>query len=187
MTPHEPPAYAASIGRILSGFDWSSVEALAEALGKTWDDGKQLFLCGNGGSAANAMHLANDLIYGIAKNGGQGMRVTALPSNAAVVTCLGNDLGYECIFSHQLSVLGSPGDVLIVFSGSGNSPNILRALETADGLGMGTYAILGFSGGKAKELAQHPIHFPIDDMQIAEDLQMIVGHMLMKILSARPR
>jgi D-sedoheptulose 7-phosphate isomerase len=131
------------------------------------------------------VHLANDFIYGIAKDSGIGLKAQALPANSSVITCLANDEGYEHIFSIQLETLASQGDILIALSGSGNSPNILRALEKAGMLGMRSYAILGYSGGSAKSLADVAIHFPIDDMQIAEDLQLVVGHMIMQWLSAQ--
>jgi D-sedoheptulose 7-phosphate isomerase len=85
-------------------------------------------------------------------------------------------------FAAQLRVYARPGDLLLALSGSGNSPNILRALETANSMGMRTFAILGYSGGKAKEMADVAIHFPVDDMQIAEDLQLVTGHMIMQSL-----
>ena len=167
--------------------DWSDVAELADALRRCWQDRRQLFLCGNGGSAANAVHLANDFLYGVAKADGRGLRVTALTANSAVMTCLGNDIGYADIFSQQLSVLAEPGDLLLAFSGSGNSPNIVKALERARELHMTSYAILGYSGGKCLTLADHPIHFPVDDMQVSEDLQVMIGHMLMQELSQHPR
>ena len=86
----------------------------------------------------------------------------------------------------QLAVQARKGDVLIALSGSGNSPNIVKALEQAKTMGMRSYAILGYSGGKAKSLADVAIHFAVDDMQISEDLQLIVGHMLMQWLYANP-
>lgn len=101
-----------------------------------------------------------------------------------MITSLANDEGYETVFALQLRVFARPGDVLICFSGSGNSPNILRALEAAREIGMGSYAVLAFTGGKAKALTDRPIHLEIDDMQIAEDVQLIIGHMLMQKLSA---
>jgi D-sedoheptulose 7-phosphate isomerase len=163
------------------------VEKLAEELHDCWQARRQVFLCGNGGSAGNAIHLANDFLYGISKMRGSGLRVTALPANSSVLTCLANDEGYEDIFSLQLAVQGQPDDVLIVLSGSGNSENIVRALKQAREMKMKTYAILGYSGGKAKALADVPIHFAIDDMQISEDLQLVVGHMIMQWLySKRP-
>ena len=100
------------------------------------------------------------------------------------MTCLGNDIGYENIFSFQLETLGAKGDILIALSGSGNSPNILNAINAAKRMGIKSYAILGFNGGKCLSLADVSIHFPVNDMQIAEDLQLITGHMLMQQFKA---
>jgi D-sedoheptulose 7-phosphate isomerase len=147
-----------------------------------WKNNKQLFICGNGGSAGNAIHLANDYLYGISPKSPPAMRVTALTANSSILTCLGNDVGYDAIFSEQLKTLGQSGDSLLVFSGSGNSPNVVEAIKTAKTLGITSYAIVGFSGGKCKELADHSIHIELDDMQISEDFQCIVGHMVMQWL-----
>ena len=95
-------------------------------------------------------------------------------------------MAYEDTFSHQLTVLGRTGDILIVLSGSGNSPNIVKAVVKAKELGMETFALLGFSGGKCLELVDTAIHFAVDDMQIAEDCQQIVGHVIMQWLSENP-
>jgi D-sedoheptulose 7-phosphate isomerase len=153
-----------------------------------WQKKRQVFICGNGGSAGNAIHLANDFLYGISKVAGSGLRVNALSANAAVLTCLANDEGYDTIFSTQLAVQANHGDVLVVLSGSGNSPNILKVLAKAKEMGVKSYAILGYSGGKAKAMADVAIHFAVDDMQISEDLQLIVGHMVMQWLYAnRPQ
>jgi len=159
-----------------------SVETLANALLACWRERRQFFIFGNGGSAGNAIHLANDYLYGISRVTGHALRVHALPANSAVVTCLANDEGYEHIFAHQLAVLAQPGDVALAFSGSGNSPNILRALERCKEKRVRSFAVLGYSGGKAKALADVPIHVAIDDMQISEDLQLVIGHMLMQWL-----
>src|SRR5260370_35322554 len=110
-----------------------------------WQTGRHIYLCGNGGSAGNAIHLANDLLYGCGTRLGIGMRVEALSLNPAVITCLANDLGYGQIFAEQLRVKGNPGDVLVVLSGSGNSPNVVQALQIGNSLGMTTFAVLGFS------------------------------------------
>jgi D-sedoheptulose 7-phosphate isomerase len=178
--------YARRLQDVLATSDWSGVAQLAEELRDCWASGRQVFLCGNGGSAANAMHLANDLLYGVSKRQGSGLRVSALPANSSVLTCLANDEGYDAIFSLQLAVQARKGDVLIALSGSGNSPNILKALEQARSMGVKSYAILGYSGGKAKAAAEVPIHFPVEDMQLAEDLQLVVGHMLMQWLYENP-
>jgi len=162
------------------------VPALGEALREAWKLGRTVYLCGNGGSAGNANHLANDFLYGAGIANGGGLKVEALSANPAVLTCLANDLGYDSIYAEQLKVKAAPGDVLIVLSGSGNSPNVVKALEMGNARGMKTFAILGFSGGMCKDIAQHSIHFEVDDMQIAEDLQLIVGHICMQWLSANP-
>lgn len=177
--------YSNRMKQVLDSSDWSLVGVLAEELLGCWRTGRQVFICGNGGSAGNAVHLANDFLYGISKTAGSGLRVHALTANTAVMTCLANDESYEKIFSLQLAVQARQDDVLIALSGSGNSPNILMALEQANQMKMRTYAILGFSGGAAKNLAQVALHFPVNDMQISEDLQLIVGHMMMQWLYAR--
>lgn len=174
--------YAQRLVGVLSKSDWRSVAVFAEDLLCCWKSKRQLFICGNGGSAGNAVHLANDFLYGISKTLGSGLRVNALSSNASVLTCLANDEGYDKIFSYQLAVNASEGDLLLVLSGSGNSPNILEVLNQAKTMKVKSYAILGYSGGKAKNLTDVPIHFPIDDMQIAEDMQLVVGHMIMQWL-----
>jgi D-sedoheptulose 7-phosphate isomerase len=161
----------------------NQVPYLIETIHDAWAQNKTIFICGNGGSAGNAIHLANDLLYGAGIKNGSGIRVEALSANPAVLTCLANDLGYEQIYSEQLKVKAETGDVLIVLSGSGNSENIIKALEVGNAIDMKTFAILGFSGGTCKEIAQYPIHFEVDDMQIAEDLQLIVGHICMQWLS----
>jgi D-sedoheptulose 7-phosphate isomerase len=160
------------------------LEALANALMRAWAERKQVFIFGNGGSAGNAIHLANDFLYGISRQLGHALRVTALPANSAVLTCLANDEGYDGIFFRQLAVLAEPGDVVIAFSGSGNSPNILRALEYCAKHQIESFAVLGYTGGKAKTLASHAIHVPVDDMQISEDLQLVVGHLMMQWMYA---
>ena len=173
---------SAGLAGFAADYPLVQIESLGETLLDCWKTGKQVFIFGNGGSAGNAVHLANDWIYGISKKFGSGLRVTALPANTSVITCLANDEGYDSIFSYQLAVLAKPGDVIIALSGSGNSPNIVKALEHAKTAGLKSYAILGYSGGKALTLADHPIHVPVQDMQLSEDAQLIVGHLLMQWL-----
>jgi D-sedoheptulose 7-phosphate isomerase len=180
--------YSSRLQTVLATSDWTGVNQLASDLLSCWQEGRRVFLCGNGGSAGNAIHLANDFLYGVAKKTGGGLKVTALSANSAVMTCLANDVGYEHIFSEQLAVHAEKGDLLVALSGSGNSGNIVRVIEQAKTMGVKSFAILGFTGGQCKQLADVPIHFPVQDMQIAEDLQLIVGHMLMQWLYAnRPQ
>jgi D-sedoheptulose 7-phosphate isomerase len=177
-------AYASRLQAVLASTQWSGVEQLARNMRKCWEKGRQVFFCGNGGSAGNASHLVNDFLYGVARRTGGGIRTLALSANPAVITCLANDVGYDSVFSEQLAVQGQKGDLLVVLSGSGNSPNIVKVLEQAKAMDVTSFAILGYSGGRCKPLADVAIHFPIDDMQISEDLQLIVGHMIMQWLYA---
>ncbi len=177
--------YATRLGAVLAGTDWSMVEPLGDALVRCWRTRRTVFLAGNGGSAGNANHLANDFLYPVSKTVGKGIRTHALTDNPAKLTCLANDEGYEAALAAQLAVMAEKGDVLIAFSGSGNSPNILRLLEQARRMEVESFAILGFDGGRAKALADHPIHFAVDDMQISEDLQTITCHALVQHLYAR--
>lgn len=174
--------YATQLVEVINNYDWKNLSPLANEFERCWVGEHQVFLCGNGGSAGNAIHLANDYLYGIAKRSGGGMRVHALTANPAILTCLANDVGYESIFSEQLAVLGKENDLLVCFSGSGNSKNIINALNQAKKMGIKSCAVLGFTGGSAKFLADIPIHFPVNDMQMAEDMQLILGHMLMQYL-----
>ncbi len=181
------PDYPRRLSQALAEADWGPASILADALYEAWMAGRQVFICGNGGSAANALHIANDLIYGVSMGRRPGVRVNALPSNVAALTCLANDCGYEQIFAYQLRTLAQTGDLLIVLSGSGNSQNILQALDAAAELGVKTAAVLGYSGGRAKDKAEICVHFAVDDMQISEDLQLVVGHFAMQSLFTRYR
>jgi D-sedoheptulose 7-phosphate isomerase len=175
--------YAGKLNDALARQDWQGGTLLANELVAAWRDGRRVFICGNGGSAANALHWANDFLYPVAKAGGKGMKISALPANVSVLTCLANDLGYDNVFAHQLATEAEPGDVLVVLSASGNSPNVVKALEQARASKMKSFALLGYSGGACKDLADVVLHFPVDDTQIVEDMQLIVGHMLLQALS----
>lgn len=156
------------------------VEQLKNSILRAWKEKNQLFIFGNGGSAGNAIHLANDYIYGIGKGKYPGLKVHALTANPSVLTCLANDVGYENIFTEQLKALSNKNDIALAFSGSGNSANVVEALRWCEVNGMETYAILGYSGGKAAKIAKNAIHIAVDDMQISEDLQLIIGHIIMQ-------
>lgn len=137
---------------------------------------RRVYIAGNGGSAANAIHLANDLIS-------VGIKAHALTADVATITAIANDFSYEEIFSRQLEVFGEAGDLLIVFSGSGNSPNILKALEVAHRKGIYSYAILGsFGGGGLAAQTADTVMIQGSDMQDAENLQLRIGHDVLRAL-----
>ena len=139
--------YGNAVQGLLAGFSMASFTRARSALETCRRSRRNLFLCGNGGSAANANHLATDLVYGVGSRGKPLFRAHSLAANPSVLTCLGNDTGYAQTFSRQLRALAQPWDVLVAFSGSGNSPNIIEALRTARRMKVLTIAFLGFSGG----------------------------------------
>ena len=177
--------YVSRLKGALESDAMNEVPKLAAAFESAWSNGRTVYFCGNGGSAGNANHLANDFLYGAGVTKGIGLRVESLSANPAVITCLANDIGYGEIYSEQLRVKANNGDVLVVFSGSGNSLKVIRALEVGNSLGMETYAVLGYSGGKCKAIAKYPIHFEVNDMQVAEDLQLVIFHMVMQYLVSK--
>lgn len=170
--------YKQRVINCLDMLDHPNIIKLADRLVECIKSDQRLFVCGNGGSGSNASHIENDFLYGISKMIGKGIKCQSLSANPAVITCLANDEGYDNIFRYQLALEANKDDVLLVLSGSGNSPNILRVLEQANEMGIDSFALLGFSGGQAKALVKYPIHFEINDMQVAEDMHMIVAHII---------
>ena len=174
--------YGERLSSALAQQDWQAAAQLADDMAKAWREGRRVFICGNGGSAANAIHWANDFLYPVAKSGGRGLKILALPANSSTLTCLANDVGYDEVFASQLATEAEPGDLLIVLSGSGNSPNIVKALEQAKKSRVKSFALLAFTGGACLDLADVVLHLKVEDMQIAEDLHLIVGHMVLQAL-----
>ncbi|MGA1333141.1 MAG: SIS domain-containing protein, partial [Ilumatobacteraceae bacterium] len=111
--------YIETLSQVLRAPEMALVENFTQIFLAAWNTGKRIYLCGNGGSAGNAIHLANDFTYGAGVKRGIGLRIEALPANASVLTCLANDIGYDKVFSEQLRVKAERGDVLVVLSGSG--------------------------------------------------------------------
>ena len=175
--------YKINLSKTLEKLEVEKVKELCELILSAWKTNNTIYVCGNGGSAANAIHIANDMTYGAGKENAKGISIESLSSNSAVLTCLANDLSYEDIFSEQIKVKGKSNDLLIVLSGSGNSKNVIKAIEIAKIKKMRTFAIVGFDGGICKKIADNAIHFDINDMQVAEDFQLIVSHMCMQWLS----
>jgi len=149
-----------------------------EMLETAWAERRRVFIAGNGGSAATASHMANDLVKGVAKGGAAGVRAIALSDNVALITAIANDEDYGEIFAGQLDALADVGDVLIAITGSGNSPNVVRAVETAQRLGLRTIGFLGMSGGKVRAMVDVAVVVPSDDYGPIEDLHMVFDHLM---------
>lgn len=156
---------------------------LADAMMKTWANRGKVMTCGNGGSASDAMHLAEELIARFQKNR-KALAAIALCDPTAI-TCAANDFGFEQIFSRQVEGLGNSGDVLIVFSTSGNSPNILRALEAAKKQSLTTAGFLGRDGGKAKALCDIPLVIPAATSDRIQEGHKILYHVLCEWVDQR--
>ena len=174
--------YSSRLIKVLKVDKDKEITLLYNKIFEVWKKNKTVYVCGNGGSAGNANHIANDLIFAAGKKNKKGIKVESLASNPAIITCLANDIGYENIFSEQIKVKGISGDLLIVLSGSGNSKNVINAIKEAKKKNLDTFAILGFDGGKCKKILKDYIHYNIDDMQISEDMQMIVLNMCIQKL-----
>ena len=177
--------YVKNFKSILSSKDFEKkIDQAYNVILETLKADKKIYICGNGGSAANAIHIANDFLLGvIGKFNKKGIKIEALTANSSVLTCLANDLSYAKIFSEQIKTKGSENDLLISLSGSGNSQNIINAIRQAKKMKIKTLSILGFKGGKCKSISDISIHYPIKDMQISEDLQMITLNICMQRLS----
>src|SRR5437867_10641586 len=154
-------------GEELRRIDEVEVQALADAVAECYEHGRTVFLCGNGGSGSNASHFCEDLGKGTLRREDfdndkkKRLRVLSLTDNTPYILAWGNDEGFDRVFVEQLKNLANAGDLLIAVSGSGNSPNVLRAVEWANRNGLRTFGCTGFSGGKLKSLAQHQFHVPL--------------------------
>ncbi len=170
--------YITKLTALLQSIDPKEVEKVGLLLSAAREEGRQVFLLGNGGSAASASHLAVDLGKGCSRNREKRFRVLSLTDNTPWMTALSNDISYEDVFVEQLKNYAEKGDLLIAISGSGNSKNVLKALQYANQIGCETIGISGFAGGKLKEMVKHHVHIKSDHMGLIEDGQMIVGHIL---------
>jgi D-sedoheptulose 7-phosphate isomerase len=148
------------------------------------DAGKQIFIMGNGGSAATASHIVCDFNKGISLYEEKKFKFICLNDNIPSLMAYGNDLSYDDIFLYPLMTYFHPGDLVIGISGSGNSKNVVKALEYAKDNNGVTIGLTGYDGGKVKMLSMYNVYIPVNDMQVTEDLHMILGHCIMKILSA---
>lgn len=170
--------YKSKLFRSLDTVDLNAVGEAIEILGDVRRNNRHIFVCGNGGSASTASHFACDIVKGASFNRESRFRIMALTDSLPTITAYSNDVSYECVFAEQLKNFAQPGDVLIAISGSGNSPNVLRAVEYANSIGCKTIALTGRDGGKLGPLAQLEIRVREQHMGRIEDGHMIICHML---------
>lgn len=170
--------YMAGLCSVLQKTPVESLSRALKMMEEAYQEGQQVFLAGNGGSAATASHMANDLMKGVAQTGKKGFRAIALTDNVALLTAIANDESYEAIFSSQLRELAMPEDLLIVISGSGNSPNIVHVVKSAKKMGVKTLGFLGMGGGKTAKLADLSVIVPSNDYGPIESVHMVFDHLI---------
>jgi D-sedoheptulose 7-phosphate isomerase len=163
----------------LDAIDPEAVSSFIEALLSARDRGARIFFLGNGGSAATASHFANDIGFSC-RSWLRPFRVTSLTDNSAVITAIANDFGYEEVFALQLKTALMPHDVVVAISVSGNSPNVVRAVEYANAVGAVTVGVTGFDGGRLRKIAHLSVHVPTrtGDYGPAEDAHMVIDHLV---------
>jgi D-sedoheptulose 7-phosphate isomerase len=176
------PSYLEELSGAIHQLPLPAIDCLVRVFLRAYDDGRTIFLFGNGGSAALASHMTCDLGKGTAPAAGKRLRAVALTDNVALITAWANDTRYERIFAEQLENLLEPGDVAFAISASGSSPNVLAALSFARQAGAVTAGITGFQGGQMKFLCDVCVVVPSDDMQIIEDLHVAIAHSIFRVL-----
>ncbi|MEO0453251.1 MAG: D-sedoheptulose 7-phosphate isomerase [Verrucomicrobiota bacterium] len=159
------------------------IEKVTEVFVKQLQEGKKVLSCGNGGSASDAMHIAEELV-GRYRGDRKSLPAIALTADGTSITCIANDWSYDEVFSRQIEGLGSEGDLLIAFTTSGNSSNILKAIEQAKAQGMITIALLGKDGGQAKAMADHSIVVPSHDTARIQELHTWILHVFLEAVEA---
>lgn len=174
--------YFASHVSLMKVLDLDAFEQGVNLIKDKFLSGKKIITCGNGGSASTASHYITDWNKMVNLATGKKFRGISLCDNIGLITAYGNDLSYEDVFLGQLSAIADTGDLLVAISGSGNSPNILNAVEYANFNGLDTLAVVGYDGGRLMSMAKRSIWVPSFDMQLCEDVHLMFGHMVMKAL-----
>ena len=171
-------SYIVDLKHILDQLPKEDILKVIDTLVKARHEEKTVYICGNGGSASTASHMVCDFSKNTRKVGAKNLKVIGLSDNVASITAFGNDEGYENVFAGQLQPLVQPGDVLLSISGSGNSPNVLRAVEVAKQQGATTIGLAGFQGGQLKKMVDICVVVPCERIELAEDAHLIIDHIL---------
>lgn len=180
--PFSVSAYLNAHASLVAALDAGSLQGAVDLVDRAYSEGKQVITCGNGGSASTASHYITD--WNKMGNLATGRRFhgVCLCDNVGLITAYANDISYDEVFAGQLKAIMMPGDLVIAVSGSGNSPNVVKAVEYANANGGVTLAIVGYDGGALKRVASHCFLVPSFDMQLCEDLHLMFGHLVMKTI-----
>jgi len=174
--------YLKAHAQLASKINLVAFQAGVDLIREKFDSGKKIITCGNGGSASTASHYITDWNKMINLATGRKFRGISLCDNVGLITAYGNDISYDEVFAGQLKAIMDEGDLLVAISGSGNSPNVVKAVEYANSIGGDTLAVVGYDGGKVKRLAKAAVWVESFDMQLCEDVHLMFGHMVMKAL-----
>jgi D-sedoheptulose 7-phosphate isomerase len=176
--------YAQRLGELLEALDTQALAAIINELERVRAEGKTVYLIGNGGSAATASHMAEDLAFGTRHRKGDRLRAISLADSVPYLTAAANDLGYESVFVEQLRNVLHSGDVLLAISASGNSPNVVSAVEYANSIDAVTLGLIGFDGGQLKDLCHISLHVVTEkgDYGYVEDIHLILDHLITTFL-----
>jgi D-sedoheptulose 7-phosphate isomerase len=184
-------AYVERLKTELDRTNLAEMQHWADLVYSAWKDEKFVFIFGNGGSGTTASHIAEDLGKSLLKpedlkdENKKRLKVLSLTDNQGWILAVGNDVGYDQIFVQQLMNYGSRGDLVIAISGSGNSPNVLAAVDWANRHGLKTFGLTGYNGGKLRTLAQAGMHVPLDDMGMVESIHLCLFHWVLNDVFAR--
>ncbi len=170
--------YKTSLQQTIEAIDLAKVQEAIDLFAEARTNGKHIFVCGNGGSASSSSHFVCDMVKGASYNRPERFKIMALTDQMPAITAYANDVSYDSVFVEQLRNFAQPGDLFLGISGSGNSPNVLRAIEYANSIGCNTIALTGRDGGQLAPLANLNIHVAVPHMGRIEDAHMIVCHMI---------
>jgi D-sedoheptulose 7-phosphate isomerase len=174
--------YLERLTSVLAAVDVDALEDGVRLIDEAWRRGAQIITLGNGGSAMTALHYITDWNKSLFLASGRSFRGRTLVDNMGLISAYSNDVSYADVFVEQLRNIAAPGDLVVAISGSGNSENVIRAVTYANEIGCETLGLCGYSGGRLKQVARHPIWVAVDDMQLCEDVHAIFGHMVMQTL-----
>jgi len=176
--------YFKKLSHVIAHLDHQQVDAAIALVAQAWQDGHQIITLGNGGSSLTALHFINDWNKSVFLASGRPFRGRSLVDNTGLLMAYANDDSFQSIFVEQLKNILEPGDLVVAISGSGNSENVVRAVEYANQNGAVTLGLCGYDGGRLKSIARHVVWAKVDDMQLAEDIHAIFGHIVMQSLCA---
>jgi len=184
---NETKEYIEKVIDTLGKIDTEAISGVADVLIETLYSNGTIYIFGNGGSAATASHIQNDFNMGMSEYSNKKFKFVCLSDNVATITAIANDFSYDEIFVRQLKDRLSENDVVIAISGSGNSKNIIKAVEYAKTKDNTVIGITGFDGGRLEQLSDYNLHADIDDMQVSEDIHLLFSHLIMRVLKFKLR